>query len=356
MTPAIALDLELPLGAFPLRVRAELPGGLTAVMGPSGSGKTSLLEAIAGLRRAVRGRIAVGDDVFLESSSRRRLRPERRRVGYVPQDAGLFPHLSALGNVRFGAREARSRVEVAIDTLEIRPLLARYPSSLSGGEKQRVALARALAAQPKLLLLDEPLASLDVGLRERILPYLRRVRDEWSVPILYVTHNAGEALALAGHVLLLRDGTVEAQGPPLDLLAHPGFRRESEAGLENLLAGTVAGHDETGGVTRIRLSAGGELQAPLSAHRAPGSSVTASIPSEDVVVAASAPSGLSARNVYPSRIVSLERVGADVVLRCSHEGGPAWLVRLTPSAVDALGLAPGRPVWVAVKSHSVRLL
>jgi molybdate transport system ATP-binding protein len=278
-------------------------------------------------------------------------------VGYVPQDAGLFPHLSALANVRFGARGDDRRVEAAVTTLQIAGLLDRYPASLSGGEKQRVALARALATDPRLLLLDEPLAALDPGLKERVLPYLLRVREEWRIPVLYVTHNAGEALAVASHLLLLRPGGVEAQGPPLDLLAAAGFRREAEEGLENLRQGSVAGHDEEGGITRIALADGTDLSAPLALHRPAGAAVTVSVRAEDVLVATAAPVALSARNVYACRIVSLVRTGNDVTLRCAaREGGAPWLARVTPSAVAALGLRPEAAVWLAVKSHSVRLL
>jgi molybdate transport system ATP-binding protein len=173
----VDIDLTLGLPGFTLRVETRLPDRVTAVMGPSGAGKTSLLEAIAGLRRGARGRVAIGAEVLLDGAGRIALPPERRRVGYVPQDAGLFPHLSVLDNVRFGARADAEAVEAAIDTLEIRPLLDRSPRALSGGERQRVALARALAIRPRLLLLDEPLAALDPGLRERILPWLLRVRD-----------------------------------------------------------------------------------------------------------------------------------------------------------------------------------
>jgi molybdate transport system ATP-binding protein len=248
-------------------------------------------------------------------------------------------------------------VEAAVQTLGIAPLLGRHPASLSGGEKQRVALARALASEPRLLLLDEPLAALDVTLRERVLPYLLRVRDEWRVPVLYVTHNAGEALAVASHLLLLRDGRVEAQGVPLDLLATAGFRREAEAGLENLRVGTVSAHDETGGITRIALREGGEIAAAGGRDRALGSPVTVSVRAEDVLVATARPAGLSARNVYECRIVALVRTGDDLTLRCAAlDGGTPWLVRVTPSAVAALGLATGAAVWLAVKSHSVRLL
>lgn len=351
----IELELEVPLAGFTLRVASRLEAGVTAVMGPSGSGKTSLLEAIAGLRRGARGRLVLDGDVLLDSARGLCLAPERRRLGYVPQDAGLFPHLTAFGNVCFGARGETSGIETAIDTLEIRGLLERYPASLSGGEKQRVALARALATRPRLLLFDEPLAALDVGLRERIVPYLVRIRDEWRVPSLYVTHNVGEALALARQVLLLRDGAVEAQGPPFDLLSTPGLAREAEAGIENLLRGQVLGHDPEGGVTRIRLESGADVTVTLATGRPPGAAVTVAIPAEDVLVSVEPVHGLSARNVYAARIASLERTGVDVTLRCGLDG-TTLLARVTPAAVADLGLGPGKAVWLAVKSHSVRLV
>jgi molybdate transport system ATP-binding protein len=350
----IEIDLEVPLKPFALHVSTRLGQGVTAVMGPSGAGKTSLLEALAGLRRA-HGRISVDGEALLDTSRGLSRPPEVRRIGYVPQDAGLFPHLTALGNVRFGARGAAARVESAIDILELRHLLDRYPASLSGGEKQRVSLARALATDPRLLLLDEPLAALDVGLRERILPYLVRVRDEWKVPALYVTHNVGEALALAGRVLLLRDGRVEGEGPPLELLSSPALSREAEAGIENLLAGRVVSHDEEGGVTRVRLDAGPEVSIGLRVDRAAGAAVTLTVRAEDVLVSTEPVRGLSARNVYTARIEALERTGVDVTLRCRIEG-TTLLVRVTPAAVRALGLETGRDVWLAVKSHSVRAL
>ena len=206
----IDLRFALPLARVVLQVDLRLGGGVTALMGPSGSGKTSLLEALAGLRRKTRGAIVVDGSAWLDSDRGIAMPPEARRVGYVPQESGLFPHLTARENVSFGARGEPGVVETAIDTLDIRGLLPRYPASLSGGEKQRVALARALATRPRLLLLDEPLGSLDVVLRERILPYLVRIRDEWTVPCLYVTHDVEEAKAIAERVVLLRDGRVES--------------------------------------------------------------------------------------------------------------------------------------------------
>ncbi len=351
----IALDLECRLAPYDLRVQARLGAPVTAVMGPSGAGKTSLLEAIAGLRPRARGRVAVGDAVFQDDAAGRHLPPEKRRVGYVPQDAGLFPHLTAEENVRFGARGPASRAEAAVEVLGIGPLLGRRPHSLSGGEKQRVALARALATDPVLLLLDEPLAALEVSLRERILPYLLRVREEWRVPMLYVTHNPGEALALAGEVLLLEAGQVKAQGAPASLLTSPAL--SAPDGLENLMSGRVVDTDPSGGVLRVVVEGGATVVAPWRAGPRPGEAVTLAVRAEDVLIATAEPRGLSARNVYEAEVTSADRTGPDVLVRCALAGGsPPWLVRVTPAAADALSLAPGRRVWLAVKSHSVRCL
>ena len=331
----IEIELELPLARFALRVAARLEDGVTAVMGPSGSGKTSLLEAIAGLRPRARGRVLLDGRALLDSGRGVALAPEARRVGYVPQDAGLFPHLTARANVAFGARGDEAAVASAIATLELGALAERHPASLSGGEKQRTALARALATRPQLLLLDEPLAALDVGLRERILPYLLRVRDEWKTPALYVTHNVGEAIALAGQLLLLprgpRRGDRRAVRPP----GNAGDGQGRGAGVENLLAGRVRAHDAEGGVTSVELPAGQSITVPLAAERALGAPVTLAVRAEDVIVSKGVPEGISARNVFEVRITALTRTGADVTLRCaSGEGGgaPHWIVR-----VDARG-------------------
>jgi molybdate transport system ATP-binding protein len=353
----IELAVEVPLARFTLRAEARLDGRTTAIMGPSGSGKTSLLEAIAGLRRRARGRVVVDGTVFLDSAAGVRLPAERRHVGYVPQDAGLFPHLTAGANVAFGARGRKACLQAAIDTLDIAFLLSRYPATLSGGERQRVALARALATEPRLLLLDEPLAAVDVELRERIVPWLLRVRDEWRLPILYVTHNVGEALALADQALLLRDGGVEARGPVESLLGSPALAGDAAAGIENVLPGRVVAHHAAGGVTRVEIAAGLTLAIPLSAGVQVGGAVTLAVRAEDVLVVAEPPHGLSARNVLEARVLDVERLGADALVRCALAADSRpWLVRLTPAAVEALGLVPGRGVWLAVKSHSVRLL
>jgi molybdate transport system ATP-binding protein len=354
----IEARVHLPLARFSLRVDLRLGRGVTALMGPSGSGKTSLLEAIAGLRPSARGRIGLEGTRWLDTDAGIHLAPNRRRVGYVPQDAGLFPHLTVLGNVRFGVRD-EAAAKSAIETLEIGHLLDRYPVALSGGERQRVALARALATRPELLLLDEPLASLDAALRHRILPYLVRVRDEWQVPCLYVTHNVGEALAVAEWLVVLQEGAVRASGPPRDLLAAAAIDREADFGLENLLPGRVTTHDTDAGVTRVALAGGASLSVCLAPQHAPGRAVTLSVRAEDVLVAVEPLRGLSARNVFEARVAALDRTGADVTLQCTlgdRQGGPTWFARVTPAATAALGLAPGTAVWLAVKSHSVRIV
>ena len=312
----IEVRVELELARFHVRVDVRLGTGVTALMGPSGSGKTSLLEVVAGLRPGARGRIAVAGATWLDSHTGVCVPPEGRHVGYVPQDAGLFPHLNVRGNVLFGVRPDDAAAGTAIDTLEIRPLLDRNPASLSGGERQRVALARALATRPRLLLLDEPLASLDAALRGRVLPYLMRIRDEWKVPCLYVTHNVGEALAIAEHLVLLRDGVVESEGAPAELLSAPGVVREAEGGLENLMAGRVVAHDGPGGVTTVELTGGTPVSVPLAVERAVGSALTLAIRAEDVLVSIEPIRGLSARNIYVGRVTALERTGVDVTLRC----------------------------------------
>ncbi len=354
--PGIELELELPLARFVLNVRTVLAGGLTAVMGPSGAGKTSLLETIAGLRREARGRIVLEGTVVLDTAAGVTLPPERRRVGYVPQDGALFPHLSVIDNVRFGAHADAAAVEAALDTLELGPLLRRRPRTLSGGERQRVALARALASRPRLLLLDEPLASLDPGLRERVLPWLLRVREAWSLPCLYVTHSAGEALAAASHLLLLRSGRVEAEGDPRELLHSPAFVAEAVSGLENLLPGRVVAHDLVGGVSRVRTDGGLDVAVTLAPGQPVGSRLTVAFRAEDVLVASAPVAHLSARNAYQARVLSVVRTGVDVTLRCQLGVNAEVLARITPAAVQALGISEGQQVWLAVKSHSVTLL
>jgi molybdate transport system ATP-binding protein len=211
----IAIQVVLHQGDFALSADLVLPGaGVTVFFGPSGAGKTSLINCVAGLARPERGRIAVGDRVLFDSGARIDLPPERRDVGYVFQDGRLFPHLTVAANLRYGVKPGRATLDFdeVVELLGVAALLPRRPATLSGGEKQRVAIGRALLSAPQLLLMDEPLASLDQARRAEILPYLERLRDRFALPILYVTHDRSEARRLAAQVVLVKQGRVMAQG------------------------------------------------------------------------------------------------------------------------------------------------
>jgi len=212
---AITLDVTLRQQAFELQVRDSASVEVLGIFGPSGSGKTSLLETIAGIRTPDAGEIRVGDRVLFSSASRINLPARDRRIGYVPQDALLFPNLDVSGNIDYGIREtAASLRSTLVEILDLEPLLQRRVQKLSGGEKQRVAIARALMTQPAVLLLDEPLAGVDRARRERILPYVLRIRRDLHVPLVYVTHDEAELNAIADRVLMMAAGRIVRHGPP----------------------------------------------------------------------------------------------------------------------------------------------
>jgi molybdate transport system ATP-binding protein len=207
----ILRGIVLPLAEFALEVDVDLPSRTTALCGPSGAGKTSLLEVIAGLRRPQRGTIAVGDRVLFDSAKRIDVAPRLRGVGYVPQDDALFPHLSARANMLYGAQDA-SEIGHVEAVLEVSAFSSRSVKQLSGGERKRIALARALLSAPRILLLDEPLAGVHVELRDRVLEYLVRVRDEFSVPMIYVTHDIAEASAVCEEIVMIDRGRIVQRG------------------------------------------------------------------------------------------------------------------------------------------------
>ncbi|MET0619233.1 MAG: molybdenum ABC transporter ATP-binding protein [Thermoanaerobaculia bacterium] len=352
----IELDLSLPLAAFSLQVSAKVDSDAVAVLGPSGSGKTSLLESIAGLR-AAHGRILLDGDRLLDSARGVRLPPERRRIGYVPQDACLFPHLDVRRNVRFGMRAGGREgiFDEAVAILEIEPLLARFPATLSGGERQRASLARAIATEPRLLLLDEPLAAVDVELRERILPYLLRVRETLRIPFLYVTHNTGEAAAVTSEAMLLRRGTLARQGPTAQVIREMmTTSADPDARFDNVVAGELEASQA--GDDRLFLRAGEArlvVPAPPSGERG-GRAVFAVAP-EDILVSTRPPAHVSARNVFPGRVITQDVSNAGAWVRVAADG-LEWTVRLTRAAAEDLGLEPGARAWLAIKTHAFRRL
>ncbi|AKF83849.1 molybdate ABC transporter ATP-binding protein [Myxococcus fulvus 124B02] len=354
---SLELSVRLPLARFVLEVDARLEGASVAVLGRSGSGKTSLLEVLAGLRSGARGRVVVGGHVLLDSEARVEVPPEARRMGYVPQDALLFPHLTAEENVRYGARKGRpSRFDEAVGLLELGPLLHRYPATLSGGEKQRVALARALATDPALLLLDEPLAALDVTLKERVLPYLLRVRDEARVPMLYVTHQLGEARVLAKEAVLLDEGSVRAAGPASQVLGASarGLLASEAEGEENILEGVLERPEEGG--TRLRVTQGLGLWVPDASELAVGARAAYAVPASDILLSMGVLTGVSARNVLAGTVVGVERAGAGEAAATVDVEGVRWVVRLTEASVRELGVSTGARVYLAVKTAACRRL
>jgi molybdate transport system ATP-binding protein len=224
--------IEVNLGAFRLALELELQPGCIGVFGPSGAGKTTLLELIAGLRHAQAGRIELNGEVLADATNRKWIPSHRRRIGYVPQDLALFPHLDVRENIFYGARRsgdgtANPTVEGLIEALELAPLLFRRIDGLSGGERQRVAIARALAANPRLLLLDEPLTGLDQERKDNVLDYLKLLRQRWTVPMIYVSHQADEMAELCDEIIVLRGGNVVARGKPFEIFeasGKPGYR------------------------------------------------------------------------------------------------------------------------------------
>ncbi len=351
----IDLEIRLPLAHFTLEVSARCPGASVAVLGPSGAGKTSLLEVIAGLRRKSQGRVRLDGDVLLDSGAGVDLPPEKRRVGYVPQDALLFPHLTVEDNVRFGlsGADAERTFGEAAAILEIEPLLPRFPATLSGGERQRVALARALATEPRLLLFDEPLAAVDVELKARILPYLLRIRDERRIPLFYVTHNAGEAEALAGEALLLRRGRLEAHGPTRQIVAQRLAAVDPSASFDNVFDGRIASAEQDGAVS-LQLAGGTAITVPASGARM-GERAVFGVAPDEILLSLQPLFRVSARNVLVGEIRAVEPLGSDAMVHV-EAGGAVWRAHVTEAAVLDLHLAAGLPVWLAIKTRSFRRL
>jgi molybdate transport system ATP-binding protein len=365
----IDLSIRLALAPFTLEVELALGGRVTAVLGPSGSGKTSLLEIIAGLRRHAEGRAALDGVIFLDSERRFHLAPEHRHIGYVPQEPALFPHLDVGENVRYGLRsgsdESNRWVKETLALLEIGELVSRSPRTLSGGEAQRVALARALVTRPRLLLLDEPLAALDAELRHRILPYLMRLRDEAKIPMIYVTHHVGEALALADEAVILRAGRVEATGPVRYVLTPKLVTSvRGDATFENIVHGSVIGVDADDGTATLapHVAASGDpaphakpLSVPGGHGLRAGGNATYRVASEDVLLLRGSPAGISARNVFLARVLGVEKLRTDVLVRL-EAGAVEWRALVTPAAVRELEIATGSELFVAIKTHSFERL
>ncbi len=344
---------------FTLDVAFTIAPGITIIFGPSGAGKTTLLDCVAGLAIPDSGRITVGDRVLFDQASGTNVPVQNRNAGYVFQDLALFPHLTVGKNVEYGLtapnKERRKKSDAVLESFRIADLRNRKPSEISGGERQRVALARALVTDPRVLLLDEPMAALDAATKSKIIADLRTWNSLHDIPILYVTHNREEVFALGDRVLVLENGRIVADGTPHLVMTAP--RRESMAqliGFENIFHAVVAtAHEERGTMTCRIADSKVELETPLL-RAEPGSKLFVGIRAGDILLATVQPVGLSARNVIPGRVLSLAQRDVIVVVRVNC--GVEMEVHLTLAARDSLELQPGREIWLIVKTHSCHLM
>ncbi|QJE72083.1 molybdenum ABC transporter ATP-binding protein [Aerophototrophica crusticola] len=358
MAEGLSVSLRHRQGDFTVEADFRAGPGVTALFGRSGAGKTTLLRAVAGLLRPQQGRITLGGRVFVDTGTGAWLPPHRRRVGYVFQDARLFPHLTVRQNLAYGrwfaGRGGATTVpfDDIVGMLGIVPLLGRRPGGLSGGERQRVAIGRALLAGAEVLLLDEPLASLDAARRAEILPYLERLRDGLDLPILHVSHSLAEVVRLATALVLVEQGRVVASGPLAAMLARPDLAALfGRFGTATLLEGTVEGHDPAWELTRVATPAGPLLLPRLD--RPVGAAVRLRVLARDVLLSTRPPRDLSARNVLPGMVTALlPGTGAEMEASLDMAGQPLT-ASLTRLAAAELGLAPGQPVWAVVKAVAV---
>jgi molybdate transport system ATP-binding protein len=350
---SIRARFRVPYAGFTLDTDIELPGkGVTALFGPSGSGKTTLLRCIAGLEQAADGRLEVAGEVWQDGDHC--LPTHRRPLGYVFQEASLFPHLSVQRNLEYGqkripAAERRVAWDRAIELLGIGHLLARLPERLSGGERQRVAIARALLTSPRLLLMDEPLAALDLTRKNEILPYLEHLHDELDIPVLYVSHAPDEVARLADHLVVMDQGRVVAAGPLTTILSRLDLpiRLGEDAGV--VLDAVVVEHDETWHLARVEFP-GGSLWVRDDGHTC-GQHLRIRILARDVSIAREKFAGTSILNCLPATVAELaDDTHPALALARLEVGASSLVARLTRRSADALGLAPGLPVWVQIKA------
>ncbi|MDQ4431434.1 molybdate transport system ATP-binding protein [Yokenella regensburgei] len=349
----LELNFTQTLGTCRLNINETLPAsGITAVFGVSGAGKTSLINAISGLTRPQEGRIILNDRVLNDVEKGICLSPDKRRIGYVFQDARLFPHYKVRGNLRYGmAKSMAGQFDKLVELLGIEALLDRLPGSLSGGEKQRVAIGRALLTAPELLLLDEPLASLDIPRKRELLPYLQRLAREINIPMLYVSHSLDEILHLADKVLVLEAGSVKAFGNLEEVwgssVMHPWLPQDQQS---SILKVTVMEHHPHYAMTALALGDQhlwvNKLDKPVQ------SAVRVRIQASDVSLVLQPPTQTSIRNVLRGKVVECYDDNGQVEVRLEVGGRTLW-ARISPWARDDLGIKPGLWLYTQIKSVSI---
>ena len=359
--------LHCRVGDFELRIDWAVEAGRTLVLfGPSGSGKTTALRGMAGLVRPVAGRVEIGGQIVYDSASPLWIPAHRRRVGYLTQQYHLFPHLNLARNIAYGMEPVRNkgasrRLDELLDTFQLRGLEERYPWELSGGQQQRAALARAIAAEPRLLLLDEPFSALDAGLRRALRQELRTTLERNPIPVVLVTHDREEALSLGDDVQVMENGRTVAQGTPVEILGQPGQATVARlVGVENLFRMRVESRHPRDGTMRLvgegRL-AGFALEAPLDGGPpAPGAEdrVTVGIRASDIILSLEEPAGTSARNRIPGSVVHVEPrpPGYTVELDC----GVPLRCQVTGASLEEMGIRTGQRLWAVFKASSCFLV
>ncbi|NDL62789.1 molybdenum ABC transporter ATP-binding protein ModC [Acerihabitans arboris] len=349
----LEIDISQRLGDLTLEVKADIPSrGITAIFGVSGAGKTSLINAVVGLTRPQSGHIILNGRTLFSSAQRLALPPEKRRVGYVFQDGRLFPHYRVRGNLFYGMADSmRPQFDAIISLLGIGHLLGRFPITLSGGEKQRVAIGRALLSAPEILLMDEPLASLDLLRKRELLPYLERLAKEVKIPILYVTHSMEEILQLAERVLILDNGKMMAFGSLEEVWASSALRpwlpREEQS---SVLEVSVDEQHPVYAMTALSL---GRRRLWVSRVSLPvGSALRIRVAAADISLVPEPPERSSIRNILPATVRECLRVGDQIEVRLDIDGHTLW-ARVSPWALDELGLAPDMALYAQIKSVSI---
>lgn len=352
---SLSVRLRHAFPGFTLDAAFDAPSGVTALFGKSGSGKTTVVNAVAGLLRPDAGAVTVNGRTLLDTAQKLYVPTPQRRVGYVFQDARLFPHMSVAKNLAYGrwwagAPSAKDTARIT-DLLGIDHLLDRAPLALSGGETQRVAMGRALLARPDVLLLDEPLAALDAPRKAEILPYLERLRSEAQIPILYVSHSVAEVARLATTVIVLEDGKVVRTGPATDVLSDP--TAVSQLGVRDagavIQARVLHHHDD--GLSELETSAGRLFLPRVDAQI--GATLRVRIQAQDVILSRTRPEGLSALNILPGTVTSLLQGEGPGVLVQMASGDDQVLARVTRRSAQALELAEGATCYAVVKTVSV---
>ena len=348
----IEARFRIDQGDFVLDVDLSIPSqGVSSLFGPSGCGKTTLLRAIAGLEHHRGGFLKVGDMTWQEGGLF--VPPHQRPLGYVFQESSLFPHLSVRRNLEYGVRrvaesERRVSLEQAIELLEIGQLLERKPDTLSGGERQRVAIARALAVSPRLLLMDEPLASLDVNRKQEILPYIESLHRELDIPVIHVSHSPDEVARIADHLVLLEAGRVVASGDVHEIFTRLDLPPALDSDAAAIIEAVVAGHDETYHLTYLEFS-GGRVSVPREDLRV-GAEVRLKLAARDVSLTLERQSNTSILNILPAVIDQItEEDSAQVTVRLLAGGAPI-LARITRKSATELALKPAKAVYAQVKS------